>query len=109
MQPNLVQIISHHQNIGGTFFTDGLMARRGDKIKNFKIIYHGKRVFLYAPRTIHRCINGRMFTVVEYEPDNGKIRSVAPGGIVFKSAAMIKKYLSILPLEQPRNLGQKTS
>jgi hypothetical protein len=50
-----------------------------------------------------------MFTVVEYEPDNGKIRSVAPGGIVFKSAAMIKKYLSILPLEQPRNLGQKTS
>lgn len=103
MQSTLVQIMSHHQSIGGTFFTEGLMVRRGDKLKDFKVINHGKRVFLYAQRKTRRVINGRMFTLVEYEPDNGKIRSVAPGGIIFRSAAMIKSYISILPLELPKN------
>lgn len=92
------KIATHHKSIGGTFFSEGFMARRGDAVDEFKIIFHGERVFLYATRRVVRRFSTRKFTFVEYEPDTGEIRSVSPGGIIFKTGTMIKEYIRLLPL-----------
>ena len=79
------------------------MKRRGDFIKDFRLVFHGERIFLYSRRRKFGLrIHSRLFTLAEYNPDTGCIFSAAPGGIVFKNVEMVKNYINLLSKE--RNL-----
>ena len=97
----LDQIIKHNRESGRSFFSEKALKRRGDSIRDFRLILHGERIFLYSRRRkFGPRVHSRLFTLAEYDPDTGHVFSAAPGGIVFKNAEMVKDYISLLSREK---------